>query len=358
MSANDELTGRSIPLGEIASRLGATLRGDPKIPIEGIRSLEDADSNDLSFLTHARYLPLVKKSRAAALIVSPSFAELDFPVLICDLPYLALARAAQLFAQPLEAPVGVHPRAHIDEGVVLGARVGIGPLAHVGSGTVIGDGTTVYGGAYLGCNLQIGDDCFIFPAVTIMDGAILGNRVVIHSGTVIGSDGFGYAQDEAGRHIKIPQTGIVQIDDDVEIGANCTIDRATFGRTWIQRGCKIDNLVQIAHNVVVGEHSILISQVGVSGSTHIGKHVVLAGQAGLVGHISIGDGARVGAKSGVSNSVKARQDVSGIPAVPHKEWLKNSSHIRRLSHYRDELRRLKLKVEQLEREFDQSHKKT
>jgi len=351
MAESRDVSGPVILLGEIASRIGATLSGDPNIPIEGISSLEDAGPGQLSFVTHSRYVPLVKSCKAAALIVPPSFKEIEFPLLICNHPYAALARAAQLFVRPRGLPVGVHSSAQIEQNVFIDSSVAIGPLVQIGAGSIIASGTSIFGGAYLGRNVRIGKNCTIHPNVSILDDCIIGDRVVIHSGTVIGSDGFGYAQDEQGRHIKIPQIGNVQIDDDVEIGVNCAIDRATFGRTWIQRGCKIDNLVQIAHNVVVGEHSILISQVGISGSTTLGKHVILAGQVGLVGHISIGDQVRVGAKSGVSNSVKAKQDVSGIPAVPHKEWLKNSANIRRISKQKEDFRQLKIKVEKLEQQL-------
>lgn len=354
MAERADVSRPSIPLGEIARHLGASLKGDPAIPIEGISPLEDARPSHLSFLTHSRYTPRLAECRAAALIVAPSFKDLEFPLLICEQPYLAVARAAQLFAEPVQIPVGVHPTAHVEEDVRLGTGVALGPMVHIGSGSSVGDGTSIFGGVYLGTQVEIGENCLIHPGVTILNGCRVGNRVSIHSGTVVGSDGFGYAPDELGRHVKIPQIGMVQIDDDVEIGANCTIDRATFGRTWIQKGCKIDNLVQIGHNVVVGEHSVLISQVGVSGSTHIGKHVILAGQVGVVGHIRIGDGVRVGAKSGVSNSVAAKEDVSGIPAVPHKEWLKNSAHIRRLAKYREELRQLKATIDRLERKLNGS----
>lgn len=342
-------SGRMISLGKISEHLGAALSGDPETLVDGIAPLEDAGPSQVSFLTHARYIPSLSGCRAAALIVSPSFRDLDFPLLICEQPYLALARTAQLFAKPTNTLSGIHPTAHIAEHAHLAEDAAIGALAHVGTRTSIGAGSCIMGNAYVGSDVQIGEGCLIYPGVMILDGCKIGSRVTIHGGAVIGSDGFGYAQDERGRHVKIPQAGIVQIDDDVEIGANCTIDRATFGRTWIQAGCKIDNLVQIAHNVVVGEHSILVSQVGVSGSTRIGKHVVLAGQVGVVGHISIGDRVRIGAKSGVSNSVKEDEDMSGIPAVPHKEWLKNSANIRRLTHYRQELRQLKMKVDELER---------
>lgn len=232
--------------------------------------------------------------------------------------------------------------------MALGSGTSIGPLVHIGNNTIIGTGTVIHGGCHIGSDVQIGEDCLIHPNVTILDRCRLGNRVIVQSGTVIGSDGFGFAQDDQGHHVKIPQVGIVQIDDDVEIGANCTVDRATFGRTWIQRGTKIDNLVQIAHNVTVGEHSILIAQVGVSGSTRIGRHVILAGQAGIVGHIEIGDRARVGAQSGVNRSVKEGEDVLGSPALPHKEYLRCAAAFRHLPRFRDELRDLIARVRELE----------
>ena len=188
---------------------------------------------------------------AAAFLVTPPFAELDRNLLVCKNPYLAMARAAQLFAAPPFLAPGVDDRALVGEGCALAEDVSIGPLAQLGRGCRVGRGTRIYGGTYVGCDVQIGEDCMIHPNVTILDGTRIGNRVVVQSGAVIGGDGFGFAPDEAGRHVKIPQSGIVQIDDDVEVGANTTVDRATFGKTWIKRGAKIDNLVMIAHNVVV-----------------------------------------------------------------------------------------------------------
>jgi UDP-3-O-[3-hydroxymyristoyl] glucosamine N-acyltransferase len=340
---------KSYLLEELANLIGARIKGDSNIRICGVSSLEDAQSDQLSFANDERYLPLISRCKAAALIVPPSLEHLDFPLLIAANPYLAMAQAAQLFLESPHLPGEVHPTAFVGEGSLLGVDVGIGPLAHLGPNCQIGEGTRVYGGAYLGAEVEVGDHCLIYPGVTVLDRCKIGNRVIIHSGTVIGSDGFGFAQDEKGQHIKIPQVGIVQIDDDVEIGANCTIDRAAFGRTWIQRGTKIDNLVQIAHNVIVGEHSAIIAQVGISGSTRLGRHVVLAGQVGVVGHIEIGDGARVGAQSGVGRSVKAGEDVSGSPAIPHKEWLKMTVNLKRLPQLREELRQLKMKVQELEK---------
>jgi UDP-3-O-[3-hydroxymyristoyl] glucosamine N-acyltransferase len=349
MSIHEKGSRRFFGLEELAGLIDARLKGDPGVRIYGLGSMVEAQPDQLSFISDVRYLPLVSSCRAAALIVPPALEHLDRPLLVSPQPYLAMARAAQLFWEPPYLPIGSHPTAHVGENVQLGGEVGIGPLAHVGRGCRIGEGTRIYGGAYVGGDVEIGDDCLIYPGVTVLDHCRIGNRVIIHSGTVIGSDGFGFAQDQKGRHVKIPQTGIVQIDDDVEIGANCAIDRAAFGRTWIQRGTKIDNLVQIAHNVVIGEDSIIIAQVGISGSTRVGKHVILAGQVGVVGHLEIGDGARVGAQSGVGRSLKAGEDVSGSPAIPHKEWLKMSATSRRLPQLREELRQLKTKVQELEK---------
>ena len=338
---------RVILLGDLAERIGATVKGDPNIEIRGTGPLRESLPDQLSFLADAGHLPELLESRAAAFIVPPSFGNIDRTLLLCDNPYLAMARAAQLFARPPYLAPGIDGGALVGAECELAPDVSVGPLAQLGVQCRVGRGTRIYGGAYLGCGVQIGEDCLIHPGATILDGCRIGNRVIIHSGTVVGSDGFGFAQDERGRHVKIPQVGIVQIDDDVEIGANSTIDRATFGRTWIQRGVKIDNLVMVAHNVVVGEDSILIAQVGVSGSSRLGRHVVLAGQVGIAGHLEIGDRVRIGAKSGVHNSIR-RGDVSGIPAVPHKEWLKNMAGIRRLPQLREELRQLRAKVRELE----------
>ena len=348
-TTQDQSSPPSFLLEELAELTGARIKGDPGIRIFGLGSIEDAHADQLSFLSDKRYLPLLSECKAAALIVPPALEYLDRPLLVSTQPYLTMAHVAQLFWEPPYLPVGVDATAFLGEGVHLGKAVSVGPLAHVGRHCRIGEGTRVYGGAYLGCDVEVGDHCFIYPGVTIIDRCSIGNRVIIHSGTVVGSDGFGFAQDEKGRHVKIPQTGIVRIDDDVEIGANCTIDRAAFGRTWIQRGVKIDNLVQIAHNVVIGEYSILIAQVGVSGSTRIGKHVILAGQVGVVGHIEIGDGVRVGAQSGVGRSLKAGEDMSGCPVMPHREWLKMSAVLRHLPQLREELRQLKMKVQELEK---------
>lgn len=335
-------------LGAIAETIGARLRGDPDLLIRGVAGLESASSGELSFVTSAKYKRMLPRCNASAFIVPPDLADLDYPLLVADNVMLAFARTAQIFASPPPLCEGVHPTALVEPTAVLGEAVGIGALAHVGERSSVGARTLVYGTAYIGHDVCIGEDCLIYPGVVILDGCIIGNRVILQSGVVIGADGFGYAQDEHGRHVKIPQRGIVQVDDDVEIGANTTVDRAVFDRTWIQKGVKIDNQVMIAHNVIVGEHSILVAQVGISGSARLGRHVILAGQVGVVGHIEIGDGVRVGAKSGVGRSVKAGESVAGIPAVSQRDWLRSRANIHKIGPMKDELRALKERVAALE----------
>ncbi len=233
----------------------------------------------------------------------------------------------------------------------LGDEISIHPRVYVGDGAVLGDRVRLHGGVYIGAGALIGDDTVLYPNVTVLDRCIIGSRVIIHSGTVVGSDGFGFAQN-GDCHFKIPQVGIVQIDDDVEIGANCTVDRATMGKTWIQRGVKIDNLVQVAHNVVVGENSVIIAQVGISGSTKVGKNVILAGQVGITGHLEIGDNVRVGAQSGVAKSIPAGQSVSGSPAIAHRDFLKNCQIISRLPELRKRIMSLEQRLAALEQEID------
>jgi len=339
-------------LKELAERFGASVKGNAEIQIEGIESLKQARSGQLSFVTGPRLRDEAIACAASALIVPPSLDDLDRHLLIHPSPYLLFARIAQLFDEPLRLNDGIHGSAHVSEEAEIGPGVRIGPMAHLGPGSRIGPGSSICGTAYIGADVQIGCDCVIHPGAVILDRCLIGDRVIIHSGTVIGSDGFGYTPDEEGRHIKIPQSGIVQIDDDVEIGSNTSVDRATFDRTWIQRGTKIDNLVQVAHNVVIGEDSILAGQVGISGSSRLGCHVILAGQVGLADHVEIGDGTRIGAKSGVAHSIKGGQDVMGIPAVPKKQFFKTITHLQRLSQYRDEIKDLQSRVQELEHKLN------
>ncbi|MBC7359139.1 MAG: UDP-3-O-(3-hydroxymyristoyl)glucosamine N-acyltransferase [Desulfacinum sp.] len=338
-------------LQQMAELLGVERQGPPDLVIRGVGPLQAAGPDQLSFLANPKYKSQLESSRAGAVIVHPSVPGVDRPRLLSSNPYWTMAKAAQLFHEPPDLPVGIHPTAVVAADARIAPDAALGPLVHVGPGSSVGSGTRIYGHVHIAGNVTVGEECLIHPNVTILDGCRIGDRVIIHSGTVIGSDGFGFAQDDQGRSTKIPQTGIVVIEDDVEIGANCAVDRATFGVTRIGRGTKIDNLVQIAHNVDIGEHSIIVAQVGISGSVTLGRHVVLGGQVGIAGHLTVGDGVRIGAKSAIAHSVPPGQDLLGIPAIPHKEWFRNYANWKRLPRLRDELARLRERVDALEKEL-------
>ena len=322
-----------ITVQELAALVGGQFvsGADGDRTIRGAASLIDAGEGHCTFFGNARYLPQLKASRATAALVPHDFAETISPIAIrVENPSLAFARVLEKFApEPVRFAPGVHPTAIVGRDVVLGENVSIQPYAVIEAGARLGANTVLGAHAYIGHAASIGADCQLAPRVTIGARCVLGSRIIIHSGAVLGSDGFGF-EFSGGRHVKIPQTGIVQIDDDVEIGANVTIDRARFGRTWIQEGTKIDNLVQIAHNVVIGKHCLIVSQAGISGSTRLGNYVTLAGQVGVVGHIEIGDQTIVAAQSGVSKSVGAQQVVFGYPAMPLREAKEQLAHIGRL----------------------------
>jgi len=322
----------NITLAELAALTGGALEnGDPAFLISGAAGVNEASATQVTFFGNARYLPALRQSLAAAAFVPLDFAD-DIPAARIRVanPSLAFAQALEKFAPPpITYPPGVHPTAVIAPDVTLGDSVSIQPYAVIDRGAAIGAGSIIGAHVYIGQESTLGPGCHLHPHVTLRERTIIGARVIIHSGTVVGSDGFGY-EFSADRHAKIPQTGCVQIDDDVEIGANVTIDRARFGRTWIQEGTKIDNLVQIAHNVVIGRHSIIVSQTGISGSSKLGQYVTLAGQVGLVGHIEIGDRAIVGAKSGISKNVPAGETWFGYPATPMREAKERLAYIARL----------------------------
>ncbi len=348
---------KSYSLNELAAHTGAAVVGDGETRVWGISSLEDAVKGQLSFVAHGRHLAAARKSKASCLLVSSHISkDLQGPQLVCDQVYLAVARLSRFFKEPPRLAPGIHPSALVDESAQLQEGVRLGALAQVGPHSRIGKNSRIYGGTYVGEHVHVGEDCLIYPNVTLMDHCFIGDRVIIYSGAVIGADGFGFAQDDAGRHIRIEQFGTVHIDDDAEIGANTTVDRAAFGRTWVQRGAKIDNLVMVAHNVTVGEDSILVGQVGISGSTTIGRHVVMAGQVGVAGHLTIGDRVRIGARSGVAHSIKPGLDVLGLPAQPQKEWFETMKHIRRLPRLRDEFKELKARIEELEKSLDREQR--
>jgi UDP-3-O-[3-hydroxymyristoyl] glucosamine N-acyltransferase len=335
-------------LGELASSVEGELHGDAEMRITGVAGLDEAQASEISFIVGIKYAEKAKTSRAGALIVPSELREIGKPLIVTENPLLAFAKILTLFTHKPRPALGVSGDAYIGTNVKLGEEVFIHPQVYLGDDTVLGDRVSLHAGAYVGTGVHIGDDTLIYPNVTVLDRCVIGDRVTIHAGTVIGSDGFGYVQDGE-SHFKIPQVGIVQIDDDVEIGANCTVDRATMGKTWIKRGVKIDNLVQIAHNVVIGENSIIIGQVGISGSTKIGKNVILAGQVGVADHLEIGDDARVGAQSGIHRSISPGQTVMGYPAVAGRDFWRNVHMISRLPEMRKRLTEMEKKLTALER---------
>lgn len=330
---------------DLAERLNGVLEGDSGILISGVCDLKNAQSHHITFLGNDKYLPLTKTTKAGVLLVSKNVQE-SFPCAVIRVESAsdAFTKVCALFAPPeIHYSPGIHPTAVIAAGVELGEGVSIQPHVVIESGVKIGSGTVIGAGSYIGHETKIGDQCFFYPRVVIRERSQVGNRVILHSGVVVGSDGFGYSFQK-GRHVKVPQTGFVQIDDDVEIGANATIDRGRFDKTWIQEGCKLDNLVMIAHNVVIGKHSVIVAQAGISGSTTLGQYVTIAGQAGLVGHIHVGDQATVTAQSGISKDVPAKEVVAGRHAVPLRESLKIEALIRKLPEFFDRLKKIEKKL--------------
>jgi UDP-3-O-[3-hydroxymyristoyl] glucosamine N-acyltransferase len=312
-------------LRELAGRVNARLNpGTEEVEISGVASLADANPGDLSFFGNPKYIGALRKTRATAVLVPENFSEsLAVHSLHVANPAEAFAAILPLFTpKPLVFQPGIHPTAIIAESARIGEGCHIGAYCVVEKDVVIGARTILEPHCFVGLESRLGADCHLHPRVTVRERCQLGQRVVLHSGVIVGADGFGYEFRE-GRQQKIPQTGTVQIDDDVEIGANSTVDRARFGRTWIQKGTKIDNLVQIGHNVTIGEHCILCAQVGISGSTRIGSYVVLAGKVGLSGHIEIGDRVQIGAMSGLAKNVAPDTIMFGAPAQPIREYKEN-----------------------------------
>jgi UDP-3-O-[3-hydroxymyristoyl] glucosamine N-acyltransferase len=332
---------------EIAEYLGGTVFGDDQVAITAVAAIEEAQAGELTFLANPKYRVHAQQTKASAVLVAPGIEIPGRTVIQVQNPYLAFAQVLTMFATKRHPPVGVHPTCVCGEGTTLGAQCAVGAHVTIGNQVQIGDRTIIYPGVVIGDAVTIGADTLIYPNVSILQDVVIGNRVIIHSGTVIGSDGFGFAPDGETVY-KIPQVGTVVIADDVEIGANVTIDRAAMGQTRIERGVKIDNLVQIAHNVVIGENSIIVAQVGISGSTKVGKHVTLAGQVGLVGHIQIGDQVKIGAKSGVTKSIPEKTIFSGSPAVEHNVWRKSQVALLRLPEALKTIRALEQRIQELE----------
>jgi len=330
---------------ELAARLGGDVDGDGTVEVTGLASLAEAQQGDLSFLVHPRYEDAMACTAASAVLVAQSWEGDSTCTLIrVASPDAAFAEAAAMLGpEPIRHEPGVHAAAVVAADARLGNGVCIGPCCVIEPGVSIGERTVVMACCYLGHGTVLGDDCTLYPHVSTRERTKIGNRVIIHNGAVIGSDGFGYVWRQDRTWMKIPQVGTVEIGDDVEIGANATIDRARFGKTVIGNGVKIDNLVQVAHNVRIGDHAAVAAQTGIAGSTSVGSRVRLGGQSGLGGHLRIGDGAVVGGQAGVLKDVPAGEFVSGYPAMPHGKAAKIHAHLMRLP-------ALKHRLAELERE--------
>jgi UDP-3-O-[3-hydroxymyristoyl] glucosamine N-acyltransferase len=339
-----------IPLKKIAQLVGGKVIGDDRLDITGIDSLDSAGPGAISFFADRRYRESLSKTNASAIMVREETDLFKGSQVVVPNPELAYVRVAGLFARPVPLFKGISDRANIHESSRLGNNVSVYPYAYIGKAAVIGDDVVLFAGVFIGDRVKIGNRTVVYPNVSVLEDCIIGNNVIIHAGTVIGSDGFGFVQDGT-TSVKIPQIGIVQIDDDVEIGANNSIDRAALGKTWIKKGVKTDNLVHVAHNVVIGEGTLVVAQAGISGSVHIGRQVIIGGQVGISDHVDIGDNAMIGSQSGIAKSVLSGEVVSGTPSMPHRLWLKTSGLIKKLPRFSERLRHLEKKLDELDKKL-------
>lgn len=341
---------------EIAALIGGTVAGDGSAVIKGMKPIDEAGVHDVTFIASPKYFKMLKTTGASSIIVPPGTVEPDKNLIIVDDPYSAFGKLLAVFYPVDHGPSGISSDAYIEEGACVSPEATIMPRAFIGRGARIEKDVVIYPGVFIGRNAVIGENSILYANVSVYAGCIIGKRVILHSGVVIGADGFGFAAPGVGN-TKIPQVGIVQIDDDVELGANTTVDRATMGKTWIQRNVKVDNLVQIAHNVVIGENSAIAAQTGISGSTRVGRSVMIGGQVGIVGHISIGDHAVIAASSGIYKDIPAGFMGGGAPPLPMKEWMRVEAVKIRLPEMRSQLSKLIKQMEQLEIKMNKTGEK-
>ena len=349
-------------LRALADLTGGIILGNQDSDIKGAAGIKDAKDGDITFLSDKRGLPDIARSMASAIITGESLVELvkncraSVNILVVDNPQFSFAKALEALYLKPRVPTGISEQSVTGNNLRKGSDVSVYPFVYIGDDVSLGDRVTLFSGVYVGNGVSIGNDAVIHPNVTIREHVVIGNEVIIHSGSVIGSDGFGYTL-EKGAHYKIPQVGGVIIEDNVEIGSNVSIDRATTGNTVIGQGTKIDNLVQIAHNVSIGKKCIIVSQVGISGSVEIGDGVVLAGQVGVKDHVKIGTGAVAAGQAGITRDIPEGQVYSGMPAIPHKTWLRAQSMFARLPEYMKRLQEVENKIESvINSDFDSTIK--
>jgi len=334
-------------ISQIAPHVKGQIPGDGQKCITGAAPFETAKDCDITFAVGNKFLKRLHETQAGAILVPSNFTGEDDRVIRVKNPQAAFSIVVRIFCPPIPSWCGISPAAYMGQDIHIGKDAVIAPFVVIQDHVSLGDRVTLHPHVVLGDHVSIGDDVEIFPNVTILNGAQIGNRVTIHAGTVIGCDGFGYTPDDGVYH-KIFHTGIVQIDDDVEIGAGNTIDRATYGKTWIKNGVKTDNLVHVAHNVTVGENTLLVAQVGISGSTNIGRQCILAGQVGVSGHLTIGDRVTIGPQSGIAGSISDDAIVTGSPEMPHKLFLKTARIIARLPEMKKKLGEMEKRLNEIE----------
>jgi len=337
-----------LKLRELAERLECRLDGDGDLDVTRVTGIEEAGPSDLTFFANTKYAAALRATRAGAVILGEQAEPAPCAMLRTTNPYLAFAKAVELFAEPWRPPPGVHPLAFVADGAQISPDASIGPFVAVGAGARIGARSILLPHVTVGRDARVGDDCLIHARASIRERVVVGHRVIIQDGAVIGSDGYGFARNTDGAHYKIPQLGGVIIEDDVEIGANTTIDRPAVGATLIGAGTKIDNLVQVAHGVSIGKRSLLAAQVGIAGSTTLEDSVTLAGQVGVAGHLTIGKGTIATAQSGIPNSVEPGAFISGYPAIDNRDWLKASAIFRKLPELRKTVADLERRLAKLE----------
>jgi UDP-3-O-[3-hydroxymyristoyl] glucosamine N-acyltransferase len=341
-------------LSDMARLVAGQVVGDPTIPVTGVNTIEAAKPGEITWVSHPRFFKKAAETKATALLAKKVIPNCSASFLLVADPRQALVALLHFFHPPELIRPGIDPRAVVGQTVSLGQNIAIGPYAVIEDGVTIGNGVRIDAGTFVGKGSEIGDGVHLYPHVTLYEKTKVGQRVIIHSGTVVGSDGFGFILNHEG-YLKIPQVGNVVIEDDVELGAKVTIDRATMEQTVIGRGTKVGDQVHIGHNVKIGSHTIIVTQVGIGGSVQIGSHVILAGQVGVVDNVQIGDGAIVGARSMVTKDIGPGEKVSGFPPLPHRKWLAAQGSLQHLPELRAEVKTLQKKVQQLESRHSGDH---
>ena len=318
----------------IAQLLNGTVEGDPGTKVYTIAKIEEGQQGSLSFLSNPKYEHYLYTTGSSAVLVRNDFKparEVKATLIRVEDPYQSIAKLLAIYQQAKPAKKGIHPSAVIDESASLGENIYVGALAVISENAVVGEGSSIHAQSFIGEGVRIGKNCILYPGVKVYENCIIGDNCIIHAGAVIGADGFGFAPANDSDFVKIPQIGNVVVEDNVEIGANTCIDRATMGSTIIQRGVKLDNLVQIGHNVVIGENTVIAGQTGIAGSARIGRNCMLGGQVGIVGHLSVADGCRIGAQTGIIGPVKEENSaIFGTPALDSRKFMKSYAYFTRL----------------------------